>query len=461
MTFEINSKTQGRILLVIGAKTLRRETKDLLERFDHEVESAVDGFKALEKFAAFRPDLVLSCYHTQGIWGRRLLKKLKEMDPDIAVIFMDKTCSWTDAVQAVKDGASDFLRTPVEENALIDSIEKALKRRNSSLSQESTQQIFEDGEEGFSGLIGTSGPMHTLYRAIKQIAPSQASVLICGESGTGKELVARAIHNNSPRNNGPFVTLNCAALAEGILESELFGHEKGAFSGAVQRHEGHFRLADKGTLLLDEVVEIPLGTQVKLLRFLQERKFQRVGGTETIDVDIRILAATNKDLPTSVKKGKFREDLFYRLNVISLHVPALREKPKDIPLLCMYFLKRFCRENNKEIMGFADDAISALMSYHWPGNVRELENAIQRAVVLVNGPRIQEEHLPPYLSQKTTTENPIIPGSSLKEIERYAIEKTLELVGGSTKKASEILGISKRKIQYKMKLYRKDQMSQP
>ncbi len=454
MYIDMEKTPSNRILLVIGDPVLRRETQEKLEECGHEIEWAGDGFKAIEKFSRFRPDLVLSHYHTQGIWGGRLLKKLKHMDPYLAVIFMDKNCSWTDAVQVVKEGASDFLRTPVETEALIDSIQKALKRRESSLSQESTRHVFNQGTEGFSALVGTSLPMQTLYRAIKQIAPSQASVLICGESGTGKELVARAIHDNSPRKNGPFVSLNCAALAEGILESELFGHEKGAFSGALQRREGHFRLADKGTLLLDEVVEIPLGTQVKLLRFLQERDFQRVGSNETIKVDTRILAATNKDLSGAVKRGVFREDLFYRLNVISLHVPALREKPKDIPLLCIHFLKRFCKENNKNIKDFADDAIATLMAWHWPGNVRELENAIQRAVVLATGPRIHEEHLPPYLYQKNTLENPSIPGSKLEDIERYAIEKTLEMVGGSTAKAADILGISKRKIQYKMKQYR-------
>lgn len=444
----------GRILVILGEPDPRRETTERLEALGHDVDSASDGFKALNKLSRFRPHLVLADYHAQGLWGRQLLKKVHQFDAHIAVIFLAKSCSWADAVQAVREGASDFLRYPVEGGTLRRSVENALNRRQMRLSQETSQQAFDKGNEGFSALIGTSLPMQALYRAIQQVAPSRASVLICGESGTGKELVARAIHDSSPRKDAPFVSLNCAALAQGILESELFGHEKGAFTGAVARREGRFRQAHGGTLFLDEVAEIPLGTQVKLLRFLQERAFHPVGSNEAVKVDVRILAATNKDLPAAVNKGLFREDLFYRLNVITLHVPALREKPKDIPLLSMFFLKKFSKENDKDILGFSDNAISSLLAYHWPGNVRELENSIERAVVLTQGRLIKEEHLPPHLSKSNTPQTPSIPGSTLEEIEKYTIEKTLEMVGGSTKKASQILGISKRKIQYKMKQYR-------
>ena len=449
----------GRILVILGEPTPRRETAERLEAFGHEVECVSDGFKALDKLSSFRPHLVLADYHAQGLWGRQLLKKIHNIDPHIAVIFIARSCSWADAVMVVREGASDFLRFPVKGGALSQSVKKALDRRQMRLSQEASRQAFDKGKGGFSALIGTSLPMQALYRAIQQVAPSRASVLICGESGTGKELVA--IHDSSPRKDAPFVSLNCAALAQGVLESELFGHEKGAFTGALARREGRFRQAHGGTLFLDEVAKIPLKTQVKLLRFLQERDFHPVGSNEAVKVDVRILAATNKDLPSAVKKGVFREDLFYRLNVITLHVPALREKPKDIPLLSMFFLKKFSAENNKNIVGFSDNAISTLLSYHWPGNMRELENSVERSVVLAEGRRIEEEHLPPHLSKKNTPQTPSIPGSSLEEIEKYAIEKTLEMVGGSTKKASQILGISKRKIQYKMKQYREKRKPSP
>jgi two-component system NtrC family response regulator len=295
--------------------------------------------------------------------------------------------------------------------------------------------------------------MQQIFKVIKQVAPSRASVLITGESGTGKELVAQALHENSPRSGGPFIKLHCAALAETLLESELFGHERGAFTGAVSRRDGRFQMAHGGTLFLDEIGEISASVQVKLLRFLQEHEFERVGGTQTIKVDVRVIAATNRNLTEEVKRGRFREDLYYRLNVVSIHMPALRERPSDIPLLANHFLQRYSKENGKPIKGFTPTALEALTHHHWAGNVRELENAVERAVVMATEDYVDLEQLPTTVTPMPKSELPVIPGSSLEEIERHAILKTLEATGGSTSKAAEILGISVRKIQYKLHEY--------
>ncbi len=285
-----------------------------------------------------------------------------------------------------------------------------------------------------------------------RVAPSDASVLITGESGTGKELVAQAIHEHSPRANAPFVKLHCAALAETILESELFGHEKGSFTGAVGRREGRFKQADGGTLFLDEIGEISQGIQVKLLRFLQERSFERVGGNETLKVDVRIIAATNRDLAAEVAAGKFREDLYYRLNVVNVEMPPLRARPGDLLPLANHFLQRFAKENGKHIEGFTEDAIERITTYRWPGNVRELENVIERAVVLCHEPQLSAKALPAGIGP-TPRGSVRIPGSTMAEIEQHAIVSTLEACGGRTAQAAQMLDVSVRKIQYKLHEY--------
>jgi DNA-binding NtrC family response regulator len=306
----------------------------------------------------------------------------------------------------------------------------------------------------FGHIVSDDPKMKEVLDLARQVGPSKASVLIVGESGTGKELIAEAIHLASPRSKCAFVRLHCAALSEGLLESELFGHERGAFTSAVGRREGRFKQADGGTLFLDEIGEVPLGTQVKLLRFLQERTFERVGGNETLKVDVRILTATNRDLQAEIAKGTFREDLYYRLNVITVTLPPLRERRGDIVPLASFFLRRYAQENGKTIDGFDEDALGVLTGYAWPGNVRELENAIERAVVLCDAPRIELRHLPPTLVPGELREGvPAIPGSTIQDLERYAILKTLEACGGSTSKAAMILGVSTRKIQYKLHEY--------
>jgi two-component system NtrC family response regulator/two-component system response regulator HydG len=292
-----------------------------------------------------------------------------------------------------------------------------------------------------------------VFEIVDQVAPSRATVLLTGESGTGKELVANAIHQRSPRANGPFIKLHCAALAESLLESELFGHERGSFTGAMARKDGRFQLADGGTLFLDEIGEISPAIQVKLLRFLQEREFERVGGTQTIRVDVRVIAATNRSLPEEVAKGRFREDLYYRLNVVALEMPPLRDRKTDIPALVRFFLDRYAKENGKAIEDVAPEALALLSAYDWPGNVRELENAIERAVVLATGPHLEPRQLPANVRPKQHAGIPIIPGATMAEIERYAILETMKATGGSTSKAAEMLGISTRTIQYRLHEY--------
>jgi DNA-binding NtrC family response regulator len=303
-------------------------------------------------------------------------------------------------------------------------------------------------------IVGSSEAMREVLETVLQVAPSRASVLISGESGTGKELVAAAIHQHSTRASGPFVKLHCAALAETILESELFGHERGAFTGAVARRDGRFQQADRGTLFLDEIGEISPAIQVKLLRFLQEHELERVGGNQTIKVDVRVVAATNRDLKQLVANGKFREDLYYRLNVVAIEVPPLRSRPSDVALLAAHFLQRYAKENDKTIGGFSDEALARLAAYPWPGNVRELENAIERAVVVCRRDQIRPEDLAPAIQAATGRPldgMPPIPGATLAELERFAILKTLEHTGGSTSRAAEILQISPRKIQYRLR----------
>jgi two-component system, NtrC family, response regulator HydG len=309
-----------------------------------------------------------------------------------------------------------------------------------------------NGVEGFAGLVGESPAIRRVCQLAKRVAPSKASVLISGESGTGKGELARIIHQSSPRRRAPFIQLQCAALSESLLESELFGHEKGSFTGASGRRMGRFEQADGGTIFLDEVAEIPFAIQVKLLRVLQEKAFERVGGNQTVTVDVRLIAATNRDLVAEVDAGRFREDLFYRLKVVHIEMPPLRARAGDIPLLGAHFLQRFAAENDKRLLGFSEEALACLLAYRWPGNVRELENSIERAVVLGDGPRVELEDLPREVSPANQG-SVRIPGSTLAEIERYAIMTSLDACHGSTAKTAELLGIGVRTIQYRVQQY--------
>jgi DNA-binding NtrC family response regulator len=444
----------GRILVVDDEVNARTALAELLRDEGFEVETAADAFKALGKYEAFSPHVVVTDLKMPGMDGIELVKKLKAMEDPPVVVVMTAFGAVQSAVEAMRAGAADYLTKPLNFDELLVVIDRvmehiALKRETRQLRQRIRDRVAP------GNIIGTSPEMQRVFEITDQVAPSKATVLITGESGTGKELVANALHMRSTRASGPFVKLHCAALAETLLESELFGHEKGSFTGAVGRKDGRFSLADGGTLFLDEIGEISPSIQVKLLRFLQEHEFERVGGTQTIKVDVRIIAATNKNLAEEVKAGRFREDLYYRLNVVTIDMPALRTRKTDIPALSKFFVDRYSAENNKQIEGLAPQAMELLMSYDWPGNVRELENAIERAVVLSPGPLIEVRHLPPNVrpSMSATSGMPPIPGSRLDEIERYAILETLKATGGSTSKAAEMLGISVRTIQYRLHDY--------
>ncbi len=445
--------SSGRILVVDDEVNARTALAELLREEGYEVEMAADAFKALGKYEEFSPHAVVTDLHMPGMTGIELLEKIRATDDPATVIVMTAFGEVASAVSAMRAGAADYLAKPLDFDELRLVLDKALEhRRLVHETQRLRVRVHDRVAPG--NIIGAAPPMQRVFEVIDQVAPSRATILITGESGTGKELVANAIHERSPRARGPFIKLHCAALAESLLESELFGHEKGAFTGAAGRKDGRFSLADGGTLFLDEIGEISQPIQVKLLRFLQEREFERVGGTETIKVDVRLVAATNRNLPEEIAKGRFREDLYYRLNVVSLEMPPLRERRSDIPALVRFFVDRYATANEKKIDGCDPAALELLMNHGWPGNVRELENAIERAVVLCNEPLVQAKHLPPSIKPVVAHPGqPAIPGATMEEIERYAILETMKATGGSTSRAAEMLGISARTIQYRLQSY--------
>jgi two-component system response regulator HydG len=444
---------KARVLVVDDEPSACTGLKKLLESEDYVVDTAEDGIAALAIAADHPPDVVVTDLKMPRMDGLQLLEKLREQDRDLPVIVATSYQDLGAAVAAMRAGAEDYLGKPIDFDALLVIVERALERREVRVEAENLRrQLRERDAEGLQGLIGASPAMQRVYRVARQVAPSRATVLITGESGTGKGELARAIHMLGPRADKPFVSLHCAALAETLLESELFGHEKGSFTGADRRRAGRFEQANGGTLFLDEIGEVPPLTQVKLLRVLQERTFERVGGNESIHVDVRLLAATNRDLAADVQSGRFREDLYYRLNVVHIEMPPLRLRGADIIMLADHFLRRFALENHKRIDGFTDRARTKLIGHRWPGNVRALENMIERAVVLCEGPQLDADDLP--FEAALETFGPVrVPGATMAEIERYAILKTLEATGGSTTKAAEMLDISVRTIQYRMHEY--------
>ena len=431
----------------------RTALAELLRDEGYDIETAADAFKALGKYEAFAPHVVVTDLKMPGMDGVELVKKLRGMEDPPAVVVMTAFGAVSSAVDAMRAGAAEYLTKPLNFDELLVVLDKvfeqqALRRETRQLRQRVRDRVAPNN------IVGTSPPMQRVFEVVDQVAPSRATVLITGESGTGKELVANALHQRSPRASGPFIKLHCAALAESLLESELFGHERGSFTGAMARKDGRFQLADGGTLFLDEIGEISPSIQVKLLRFLQEHEFERVGGTQTIRVDVRVIAATNRNLVEEVAKGRFREDLYYRLNVVGLEMPPLRDRRGDVPQLAKFFLDRFVKDNGKQIEAFSPEALEVLMGYDWPGNVRELENAIERAVVLTNGSLLEPRALPPNVRPKLVPAGmPVVPGATMADIERYAILETLKATGGSTSKAAETLGISVRTIQYRLHQY--------
>ena len=445
--------TRGTILVVDDEVNARTALAELLRGEGYTVETAADGFKALPKLDDLNPDLVLTDLKMPGMDGLDLMRKARERDPERPVVVMTAFGAVDTAVAAMREGAADYLTKPLNFDELTLVLERTLERRRLRAEAGQLRERLAE-RHSIKNIVGESPPMQKVFDLVRQVAPSRASVLITGESGTGKELVAAALHEQSPRAAAPFVKLHCAALAETLLESELFGHERGAFTGALTRRDGRFQQADRGTLFLDEIGEVSPAIQVKLLRFLQEREFERVGGNQTLRVDVRIVAATNRDLKKRVAEGLFREDLYYRLNVVAVEMPPLRARPSDVPLLSTFFLRRYSEENGKTIRRFSDDALASLSHYEWPGNVRELENAVERAVVICSGDEIRAEDLAPTIrAPSTKSAVPQIPGATLAAIERHAILRTLEQTGGSTARAAEILQISPRKIQYKLQEY--------
>jgi DNA-binding NtrC family response regulator len=444
---------RGRILIVDDESNARAALSEILREDGYATETAADGFKALGKLDEFAPDVILTDLKMPGLDGIAFMEKARAASPASVFVVMTAFGTISSAVDAMKKGAENYLLKPLDPEALGAVVDRAMEKAR--LVQEATRLRERLRERNaFSHVVCADPRMQAVLELVGQVGPSRASVLVSGESGTGKELIAEAVHLASPRAKAPFVRLHCAALSESLLESELFGHERGAFTGAVGRREGRFKQADGGTLFLDEIGEVSAAVQVKLLRFLQERTFERVGGNETLKVDVRVIAATNRDLAAEIKKGTFREDLFYRLNVVTIDLPPLRERRGDIPALASFFLRRYAAENGKNITTLSDDALETLLDYRWPGNVRELENVVERAVVLCEGSVIESKHLPPSVIPSAERDGPPpIPGTTIADLERYAILKTLEACGGSTSKAATVLGVSPRKIQYKLHEY--------
>lgn len=446
------ASSTGRILVVDDEANARSALAELLEDAGYMVSTAADGQAGLVQLDQFDPDVVLTDLKMPGMDGLSLIEHGRPIAPHATFIVMTAFATIDTAVQAIKLGADSYLTKPLELDAVLAIVERGLERallsREAAQLRERIDDLF-----CFDNILGEHPSMQRLMKNVAQVARSRATVLIHGETGTGKELIATAIHQNSKRKDKPFVRLNCASLSETLLESELFGHERGSFTGAVGRREGRFKQADGGTLFLDEVGEIPPSVQIKLLRFLQEREFERVGGNETLKVDVRVVAATNRDLKQRVEEGRFREDLYYRLKVVQLDVPPLRVRRSDIPLLAQTFVRKYALENDSDVNGFTQAALQHLMIYPWPGNVRELENAIERAVVMSDGDLIDIDDLP--TSAHATLDNgsvlALIPGITMSELERMAILRTLDAVDGSTARASDILGVSQRKIQYRVK----------
>jgi DNA-binding NtrC family response regulator len=451
---------KGRIVVIDDEVNAAAALETLLREDGYDVARAHDGRSGLQLLEKHDPDVVLTDLRMPGMDGLELLAKIKEIRPETMVIVMTAYGTVKTAVKAMKLGAEDYLGKPIDVEELEVVLQKALERKGLLEEARSLRERLEH-KYRLDNLVGESPEMLSVFKTIRQVAPSSASVLLLGESGTGKELFAQALHQHSPRRNRPFVKVACAALPETLLESELFGHEKGSFTGAVYTRAGRFEAADGGTLFLDEIGDISPTVQVKLLRFLEEREFERVGGNRTFKVDVRIVAATHRDLKRKLEEGSFREDLYYRLNVIEIHIPPLRERPGDIPLLAHHFLRKYADANGKDLKGISDEVLALLLSHSWPGNVRELENAMERAVVLSDGPTLAPAHFPTLrkaMGDEATRPAGAalgvrIPGSTLADLEREAILRTLEAVGGSTSKAAAILDISARKIQYKLKEY--------
>jgi DNA-binding NtrC family response regulator len=442
------------LLVVDDEKNIREGLQEALRLDGYEVLIAADGREALDLLSSRGDvDLIITDLKMPRVSGGDLLKEVSGRYPTLPVIILTGHGTIESAVQAMHDGAYDFLTKPVDLDRLSLLVKRALSNRELALQNRALLEELEKKNQ-FANIVGKSRAMSGVLEIVAQVAPTRASVLITGESGVGKEVIADAIHYHSPRRDRPFVKVHCASLSESLLESELFGHEKGSFTGAVGRRRGRFELAHTGTLFLDEIGEINQNVQIKLLRVLEEKRFERVGGEETVEVDVRVITATNKDLLERIRSGVFREDLYYRLNVVNIRIPPLRERTEDIPLLAAAFLKESSRENGREITGIEPKARTALYSYPWPGNVRELRNCIESAVVLSKGSAIGLEDLPPNVrGEEGETTFRLAVGISLADAEKEVIRRTLARSGGNKSRAAVTLGIGRKTLHRKLAEY--------
>ena len=443
-----------KILVVDDEKIKLITLVDALKMENYDVDSCEDGRTALEKIKKQEYDIVITDLKLPEFDGMEILKEVKKNHPDTEVIIMTAYGTIESAVSAMKIGAHDYITKPFSTDELLLKVGRLVRYKEII---EENKLLHDELEERYKlvNIIGKNKKMQDVYNLINIVAPLDSTVLISGESGTGKELVAHAIHHLSLRKSKPFIRVSCASLPETLLESELFGHEKGAFTGAIYSKKGRFELANTGTIFLDDVDDMSSSVQVKLLRVLQEREFERVGGTETIKVDVRIISASKKDLSIEIKNGKFREDLFYRLNVINIHLPPLRDRKDDIKLLIEQFIKKYSNKTNKKIKGVSENALSLILNYNWPGNVRELENVIERAIILTDGDYIREEHLPGFISQPVSElqEQGFSISQAKSEAEKRQIIKALEESQGKKTEAAKKLGISRKTLWQKVKLY--------
>jgi DNA-binding NtrC family response regulator len=447
-----STTSSDRVLVVEDDPTTRLGLTELVRTWGFTTEAAADGEEALQRITAFRPSIIISDLVMPRMGGMELLRSLKDEGGDLTVVILTAQGTVETAVEAIKEGAYDYLTKPIEPQRLKILLDKIVERQDTRREVKVLRRQLRD-HGTFGQMIGNSAQMRKVYQVVEQAAPTSASVLIWGESGTGKELVAQTIHQLSPRVQMPFVPINCAAIPETLLESEIFGHEKGAFTGASDRREGCFELADRGTLFLDEIAEMTPATQVKLLRVLQERKFRRLGGRAEQSVDVRVIAATNANPSEAVKRGRLREDLYYRLNVFAIELPPLRQRKEDLSLLIQSFLAEFNARNGKSVSAVDPNAMRILEQYNWPGNVRELRNVIERAVILSSGEFIEPTHFPPLVIDSPDVVKPTIslqPGTTVEEAERRLILMTLEHTRDNKTRAAEILGISLKTLHNKL-----------
>ncbi len=444
---------QSTILIIDDEKNIREGLAAALTmEFDDSINVvlAENGRVGLERFSKGDIDLVITDLRMPEVTGEQVLAKITSENPGVPVIVLTGHGSIDSAVDAMRSGAYDFLTKPPNLDELSAIVRRALKNRELEIRNKALQSDLES-KTTFESIIGKSAEMQKIFDMVRRVADSKANVLITGESGVGKELIANAIHKLSSRHDNSLIKVNCAALSESLLESELFGHEKGAFTGAIAQKKGRFELADKGTIFLDEIGEINQTVQIKILRVLQERQFERVGGENTLSVDVRVVAATNKNLEKEVEEGRFREDLFYRLNVVHIHIPPLRERKDDIPLMIQAFVREFAEENGKQIDDIDNRARSALYNYNWPGNIRQLRNFMESAVVMCQGNKITLDDLPPTIRQASVDESIHIPaGISLEESEKIVILQNLARYNGNKSKTAEVLQIGRKTLHRKL-----------